>query len=97
MQDMSRKGRANPVKAAIPWQHATPERVPRGENHHLRKDSSCLPRGSAHHGSKLTEEDVLLIRASSEKSVRLSEKFGITEAAICSIRKGRTWRHLLAA
>lgn len=94
MHDMWRKGRGRHVNATVPWQHAKPERVPRGEAHHLRKDSSCLPRGSAHPSAKLKEADVLYIRQSGEKGVRLAERFGVAQGVISAIRKRRTWRHL---
>lgn len=94
MRDMWSKGRGRHVNAAVPWQHANPERVPRGDRHHLKKDPSCMPRGSAHPGAKLQEADVAYIRASAEKGVRLAERFGVSQGIISAIRTRRIWKHL---
>lgn len=94
MRDMVAKGRYHFVKPEIAWQHRMPERVPRGESHHLKKDSSCLPRGSAHPGAKLKESDVLEIRASSERGARLAERYGVSQCIISAVKKRKIWKHL---
>jgi hypothetical protein len=50
--------------------------------------------GASHPKSKLTDEDVIAIRASSEKGIRLAEKYGVTATLISNIRKGKVWTHL---
>lgn len=80
-RDMMAKGRGSIHRIA-----------PRGERHW----SKITPkRGSSNGNSKLTEGNVAEIRASSEKSIRLAERFGVSNALICNIRKGVVWRHVL--
>ena len=57
---------------------------------HLRR----LHLGEANYKAKLSEEDVLFIRASSEKGRVLARRFGVTETNISSIKRFQTWRHL---
>lgn len=51
-------------------------------------------RGSTNPKSKLTEEDVRAIRASSERGIRLAEKYGVTAALISAIRTRKQWKHV---
>lgn len=41
-----------------------------------------------------TPEDILAIRASSEKGNDLARKYNVTAATICDIQKRRSWRHI---
>jgi hypothetical protein len=50
--------------------------------------------GERHYGAKLTEADVLLIRASGEPSAALAERFGVERTNIIAIRKFKSWRHI---
>lgn len=43
---------------------------------------------------KLTVEQVLEIRASTETNVALGKKYGVTDAAISLIRTRQTWKHV---
>lgn len=56
-------------------------------------------RGEQHHGSKLTEQAVLDIRAESEARLVpprvFAERYGVSEGAVRDARQGRTWKHLL--
>jgi len=94
MADMWSKGRGVHVNAKIHWTKTKPHLLKRGVEHHLSKDSSCLPRGSSHHQSKLNEAAVLEIRASQDKGVVLAKRFGVSCAVISAVRTRRTWRHL---
>lgn len=47
--------------------------------------------------SKLTETDVLAIRASTLPSGALARKYGVHPTNIWAIRSGKSWRHLSAA
>jgi len=51
-------------------------------------------RGAAHPKSKLTEDIVLAIRASTEKGVVLADRYGVTATLISNIRKGKVWKHV---
>jgi hypothetical protein len=53
--------------------------------------------GERHHQAKLTEAQVSEIRrrrAAGERGQALGREFGVTESAICSIHRRKTWRHL---
>jgi hypothetical protein len=50
--------------------------------------------GEANPSSKLTKEDVVAIRASSERPSVLARKYGITASALISVRVGRIWKHV---
>jgi hypothetical protein len=55
------------------------------------------PRGSAHGLSKITEDDVLAIRAAPKingSGVRLAAQYGVSPAAICMIRARKNWKHI---
>lgn len=94
MQDMWSKGRGNTVVAAVHWTKLHPERIKRGQEHHLVKDSSCMPRGANHPRSKLKDDDIRAIRASNETLAVLSARYGVTQANLSSIRLGKTWAHV---
>lgn len=51
-------------------------------------------RGEQSHYSKLTERDVLAIRASDEKTKVLATRFGVTTAQILNIKRRRHWTHV---
>ena len=69
-----------------------------GENNqdrHLKGRSRNRPTpGISHNMVKLSEADVLSIRASQEKGVDLASHYGVSTATICNIRKRKTWQHL---
>lgn len=55
------------------------------------------PVGEKHHLAKLKDADIILIREASGPrgiNTRLSEKFGVSEAVVRSIRSRKTWRHV---
>ena len=55
------------------------------------------PRGSANPKSKLTEQDIPIIRrrlAEGEAMTALGRQFGVSDVAILYVRQGRTWRHI---
>ena len=79
MQDMAAKGRSNKGR-----------KLPIGERHWTKSRRSEL-RGSANGNSKLTEADVLAIRASRETGVALASRYGVTGALISAIRKRKVW------
>ena len=54
----------------------------------------ALPVGSKHHAAKLTEGQVREIRASTDRGVDLAARFVVTSTLVCSIRKGKGWRHV---
>lgn len=52
------------------------------------------PKGSKAHAAKLTEADVLAIRASNDFHSRLAEHYGVDSKTIRCIRKRTTWTHI---
>jgi hypothetical protein len=50
--------------------------------------------GLRHHSTRLTEEAVREIRASTASLVALGERFGVSGDAIHKVRKGLTWKHV---
>jgi hypothetical protein len=53
--------------------------------------------GSKHHKAKLTESEVIAIRAAhsaGETQLSLARRYHVTGANICDIVNGHTWKHL---
>lgn len=61
------------------------------ENMRDRDLHGTTARGSRNGNSKLSESDVLAIRASTEGLRPLARKFGVSKTTIVNIRLGRTW------
>ncbi len=51
-------------------------------------------KGSKHYNTKLTEEDVLDIRASNQRQKELAHQYKISRATIGDITYRRTWKHI---
>jgi len=52
------------------------------------------PKGEACHFAKLTEKEVLEIRASDEQCNILAKQYDISNAIITQVQKGEIWKHL---
>jgi hypothetical protein len=52
------------------------------------------PIGERHGQRKLTEQQVMEIRSSNEPQQALAVRYGMTQTAIGSVRRGKTWSHL---
>lgn len=48
------------------------------------------------HKVKLTKEQAAYVLASKERGIDLAARFGVSQTAICSIRKGRNWKSACA-
>jgi hypothetical protein len=68
------------------WRHLTPDIAP----------PPSLRRGSVHHAAKLTEAQVLEIRAlrGVVTQKELARRFGIAQAVVSAIQLGKTWAHV---
>jgi len=53
-------------------------------------------KGASHGRSKLTEQDVIDIRASNDKQVTLAERYGVSQQLISFIQNYKIWTHLAA-
>jgi hypothetical protein len=51
-------------------------------------------RGELDGNAKLTEADVLAIRASSDSGPVLARRFGVSRTTISEIRLRKTWQHI---
>jgi hypothetical protein len=74
-----------------------PDRIPRGERHSSRTKPESVRRGEAIGTSKLTDANVVEIRALRSQGVRLSVlavRFGVTEALISMVALRKIWRHI---
>jgi hypothetical protein len=53
-----------------------------------------LHRGSKHGNAKVTEEIVLVIRASTETGVVLAKRYGVSRSVISEIKNRKAWCHV---
>jgi hypothetical protein len=68
-----------------------------GENNKHAFDNGHKPRGSNHHKSKLTEEDVVEIKKrleQGETQASLARYYGVSQPSIRDIKSGRSWSHI---
>lgn len=66
----------------------------KAENEADKVRHGTILRGIANPASKLTEGDVLAIRASNEKQADLAEAYGVTQPVISAIRLRKIWKHI---
>lgn len=74
-----------------------PDHLSDGTHKDNRQDAmkkERLPRGESATKAKLTNEDIALIRASSETHRALGAKFGVSHNIIGRIKRYQKWRHL---
>jgi hypothetical protein len=77
----------------------------KGRNASQRRPERCsligndIPRvkGESHYLSKLTEQQVHVIRRSKDTTVSLAHRFGVHRATVNKVRRGVAWKHLLDA
>jgi len=50
--------------------------------------------GSQHHHAKITEDDVIAIRASAETGNVLAKRYGLTPTTLSKVRRRLLWRHV---
>jgi hypothetical protein len=95
-RDMATKGRA--ASGDRNGRRLYPESIPRGDNHHARRNPERLARGERTGGSKLKEADVRWIRANAHPKKRnikgIARKFGVSGSTIAYIFHRKTWNHI---
>ena len=69
-------------------QDNTDDRVAKGRGRCAGSPGEKNPR------AKVTERDVLEIRAHEGSLIPLAERYGLAKTTLCSIRLGRSWRHV---
>lgn len=103
-QDMIAKGRSKMFcpdekrqRGAQHWSQRYPERYQRGDAHSARRMPWTRPRGVGHALAKLTEEDVIAIRAavaSGETQTAVAGRYGLHKTNVSCIVRRVTWAHV---
>jgi len=62
--------------------------------HKMKNNLNVALKGSKHHNSILTEDDVISIFKSKEPYTELMKKYNVSKATISSIKCGRNWNHI---
>jgi hypothetical protein len=66
--------------------------TPRDEE--IKIACSLANRGEGNGMAKLTEQDILAIRASEGAHTEIAAVFGVSDGCICNIRNRKTWKHI---
>lgn len=73
-------------------------RQAKGKNHGWAKNPDAIPRGSKASRSKLTEEDIRLIRREYDgggiSQRALADRYGVSQRAVWAVLAGVTWGHV---
>lgn len=80
------------VPKCLNFRHITPGTGKENYADAVRHGTAIL--GEMHYMALITADDARAIRASSERSVVLGERYGISRQAVADIRAGRTWKHV---
>jgi hypothetical protein len=56
--------------------------------------NKTIKKGQAHSMAKLTEKDILDIRASDLGTMKLAEKYNVDYTHICRIKSRKLWKHI---
>jgi predicted DNA-binding protein (UPF0251 family) len=108
MRDMIAMGRQDPARCVnhviqsgdLHWTRRSPEKLsnlPRGEAHASRMYPERRPRGSGHARAKLTEADVLAIRAEVAGGATqrgTARAYGVSQRTVQFIVRRQTWTHI---
>lgn len=97
--DRDWKGRQVAPSGMNNGMYTKPNRRAHGERHGSRTKPGSLPRGEAHHKSKLGEADVREIRRAYATGGWLHEtlaaRFGVSKSTVGHIVRHQTWRHVI--
>ncbi|MFY2854962.1 HNH endonuclease [Achromobacter xylosoxidans] len=67
----------------------------RGDAHGSVTKPEATLRGTSHPKAKLTEQDVRDIRASPLGCYTLARRYGVADATVNAIQRGKTWKHVI--
>lgn len=73
--------------------------IPVGDAHWMRTKPHLIPRGGARGSAKLTDDEAaraIAMLAEGRLQRDIAAEFGVSQTAISKIRRGLTWRHLVA-
>lgn len=73
------------------WLHGT---MIVGADHHAVLRPEVVARGSRVGTAKITEADVLRIRADPRRLAEIAADYGLNKTHVCEIRTGKVWRHI---
>lgn len=59
-----------------------------------RRRKAVVRLGEAHHTTKITADDVRLIRSGKHTNKELAERFGMHPGSIKNIKRGMSWKHV---
>lgn len=91
------------------WTRLYPDRVPRGDQSNARLHREKMARGDRHGtatkpesirrgedngSSKLTADQVIAVRASTDTRSDIAKQFGITKGTVTDIKKRHSWKHI---
>lgn len=60
----------------------------------MRPNNPNPNKGVSHWASKLTEEDVRIIRGDLRTAYRIAKDYGVDPGTIRGIKRGETWKHV---
>lgn len=90
--------RCDNLRWATPSQNEMDKRdhgtVREGAKHHSAMNPECVARGSRVGTSKLTEEQIICIRADARPRAAVAAHYGLNETYVSDIRSHRVWRHV---
>lgn len=70
----------------------------RSENELHAYNTGLVPRGEKHSAAKLKDAEVLqikkLIAYGNVRQTQIAKMYGVNDATICDIKKGRYWKHI---
>lgn len=85
----------NSILSGYNWKNVEPMEIEPSELSQF--DNSLMPKGDSCSNSKLTEAQVLQIKQMLKTTMsqrEIGEKFGVRRGTICSIKIGKTWKHV---
>jgi hypothetical protein len=96
MRDMEAKGRGLHLAGDEHAYRLHPEMHASGDRNGSRTRPESRPRGSGHANAKLTELEVLEIRAlrGKERQVDTAARYGVSQVLISVVQRGAGWRHV---
>lgn len=68
--------------------------MPMGATHPSALRPELTLKGEKHGGAKLTEQDVLAIRAAKVTQTALAVQYGVSQTTVSDIRRRNVWRHI---
>jgi hypothetical protein len=97
MGDAAEKGRLFGRTSATGDGHGSrihPESVQRGDGHWSRRNPELRARGDRHGMAKLTDEQVIAIRADPRRQWEIAAEYGVSQNHVSRIKSRKVWSHV---